>query len=272
MWTGVGHGGAARCRYPTAVLGGVQKPRRRPPTRGHPGSESRRSRPLKELVADRLWTREMPLSFFGLKVSTRMSVVRLSGEGGGLWLHSPVTLDRSLRETLDGLGRVRFVVCPNRGHHMFAGEYFAAYPDASFYAAPRLSEKRPDLPFDGVLGDEPEPGWGQDLEQAIFLGERLLREVVFYHQESRTLIVTDLVQSADPGSPLLTRLVMRLMGIYERPGVPLHIRLGIRDKAAAHASLERVLSWDFDRIVLAHGLVVVSGGKAVFRDAYSFLS
>ena len=143
---------------------------------------------MKELVADRLWTREMPLTLFGLKVSTRMSVVRLSGEGGGLWLHSPVALDRRLREALDELGRVRFVVCPNRGHHMFAGEYFAAYPDASVYAAPGLSETRPDLPFHGVLGDEPETGWGQDLEQAIFRGERLLREVMFYHQESRTLI------------------------------------------------------------------------------------
>jgi hypothetical protein len=228
---------------------------------------------LKELVADRLWTREMPLTLpFGLEVSTRMSVVRLSGEGGGLWLHSPVALDRRLRETLDELGRVRFVVCPNRGHHMFAGGYFAAYPDASFHGAPGLSEKRPDLPFHGVLGDEPEPGWGQDLEQAIFRGERLLREVVFYHQESRTLIVTDLVQSADSGSPPLTRLVMRLMGIHEKPGVPLHIRLGFRDKAAARASLERVLAWDFDRIVLAHGPVVETGGKGVFREAYAFLS
>jgi glyoxylase-like metal-dependent hydrolase (beta-lactamase superfamily II) len=54
--------------------------------------------------------------------------------------------------------------------------------------------------------------------------------------------------------------------------VPLHIRLGFRDKAEARASLERVLSWDFDRIVLAHGLVVETGGKALFRDAYSFLS
>ena len=69
---------------------------------------------MKELLADRLWTREMPLNLFGLKVGTRMSVVRLSGEGGGLWLHSPIALDRRLRETLDELGRVRFVVCPNR--------------------------------------------------------------------------------------------------------------------------------------------------------------
>ena len=227
---------------------------------------------MKELVADRLWTREMPLTLFGLKVSTRMSVVRLSGEGGGLWLHSPVALDHRLREDLERLGQVRFVVCPNRGHHMFAGEYFAAYPDASIYAAPGLPETRPDLPFHGVLGDEPEPGWGQDLEQVIFRGERLLREVVFYDQESRTLIVTDLVQSAYSGNPLLTRLVMRLMGISERPGLPRHIRFGFRDKTQARASLERILSWDFDRIVLAHGPVVETGGKAILRDVYSFLS
>jgi hypothetical protein len=231
-----------------------------------------RRRALKELVPNRLWIREMPLRLFGLEWGTRMSVVRLSGEGGALWLHSPVTLDQRLREDLEGLGQVRFVVCPNLGHHMFAGEYFAAYPDASFYAAPGLSEKRPDLPFDGVLGDAPEPGWAQDLKQAIFRGERLLREVMFYHQESRTLIVTDLVQSADSGSPLLMRLVMRLNGIYERPGPHLYMKLGFRDKAAARTSLERILSWDFDRILLCHGPIVESGGKALFREAYSFLS
>jgi Domain of unknown function (DUF4336) len=103
----------------------------------------RRRRAVKELVPDRLWIREMPLRLFGVELGTRMSVVRLSGEGDGLWLHSPVALDRPLREELDELGRVRFVVCPNRGHHMFAGEYFAAYPDASFYAAPGLLEKGP---------------------------------------------------------------------------------------------------------------------------------
>jgi len=36
--------------------------------------------------------------------------------------------------------------------------------------------------------------------------------------------------------------------------------------------VERILSWDFDRIVLCHGPIVESGGKTVFREAYSFLS
>jgi len=225
---------------------------------------------LKELVPDRLWISEMPLRLIGIEVGTRMSVVRLSG--GGLWLHSPVTLDGSLREELDGLGRVSFVVCPNRGHHMFAGEYLAAYPDARFYAAPGLSEKRPDLLFDGVLGDEPVLGWAQDLEQALFQGERLLREVMFYHRESRTLIVTDLLQWADSRSPLLMRLVMCVCGLYNKPGPQLYMKLGFRDKAAARRSLERILSWDFDRIVLCHGPMVESDGKAILREAYSFLS
>ena len=227
---------------------------------------------LRELVPNRLWTHQMPLRLFGAELGTRMSVFRLSDEGGGLWLHSPVALDRSLRERLDALGQVRFVVCPNMGHHMFAGEYFAAYPDANFYAAPSLPEKRTDLPFDGVLGDSPEPGWARDLEQAHFRGNRMVREVVFCHQESGTLIVTDLVQSADSGSPLFTRLVKRMTGTYERPGLPLPFRFGFGDKAAARASVERILSWDFDRIVLCHGPIVESGGKAVFREAYSFLS
>jgi hypothetical protein len=227
---------------------------------------------LRELVPDRLWTCQMPLRLFGVELGTRMSVFRLSDEGGGLWLHSPIALDRPLREELNALGRVRFVVCPNVGHHMFAGEYFGAYPDASFYAAPGLPEKRPDLPFKAVLGDVPEVGWAKDLDQALFRGNQMVREVVFCHQESRTLIVTDLVQTADSGGPLLTRLVKRLTGTYKRPGLPLPFRFGFRDKAAARASVERILSWDFDRIVLCHGPIVESGGKAVFREAYSFLS
>jgi Domain of unknown function (DUF4336) len=227
---------------------------------------------LRELVPDRLWTRQMPLRLFGVELGTRMSVFRLSDESGGLWLHSPIALDRPLRGELNALGRVRFVVCPNMGHHMFAGEYFGAYPDASFYAAPGLPEKRPDLPFNAVLGDVPVLGWAKDLDQALFRGNQMVREVVFCHQESRTLIVTDLVQTADSGGPLLTRLVKRLTGTYKRPGLPLPFRFGFRDKAAARASVERILSWDFDRIVLCHGPIVESGGKAVFREAYSFLS
>ena len=224
---------------------------------------------LKEVAPGRLWVAEMPLRFYGVEVGTRMTACRLSD--GDLWLHSPVRLTEELREDLGRLGPVRFVVAPNKLHHLSVGDYSSAYPEALLYAAPGLAEKRSDLTFCGVLGDAPEPGWAEDLDQTIFRGERQLGEVAFFHRASRTLILADLVQSGHPESPRLTRLATRLNGTYERPGPPAPVRLGFRDKAAARASAERVLAWDFDRIVVAHGRVVETGGKATFERAYSFL-
>ena len=225
---------------------------------------------LRKLSPERLWVTEMPLRFYGVEVGTRMTVCRLSC--GGLWLHSPIRLTKELRENLDRLGPVRFVVAPNKLHHLFVGDYFSAYPRTRVYASPGLPEKRRDLPFHGILTEAPEPGWAEDLDQTVFRGERQLEELVFFHRASRSLILTDLVQSGHPESPRLTRLATRLNGTYKRPGPPAPVKLGFRDKAAAKASLERVLSWDFERIVMAHGRVIETGGKAMFEHAYSFLS
>jgi hypothetical protein len=90
---------------------------------------------LKQLAAD-LFVEERAQRFYGLEVGTRMTVVRLAG--GDLWLHSPVSLDAELRSELDGLGRVRFAVAPNRVHHLYAGEVARLYPEARLWVAPGL--------------------------------------------------------------------------------------------------------------------------------------
>ncbi len=41
-----------------------------------------------------------------------------------------------------------------------------------------------------------------------------------------------------------------------------------RDRAATRASFERLLAWDFDRVILAHGCLLESGAKAIFRREY----
>ena len=103
---------------------------------------------------------ECPLRFFGAEIGTRMTVVWLSD--GGLFVHSPVQLDLPGRRALDALGPVRAVVAPNRLHHLFVGGWREAYPDARLYAAPGLPEKRSDLSFDAVLGDEPPAAWAAE--------------------------------------------------------------------------------------------------------------
>src|SRR5947207_1558910 len=133
-------------------------------------------------IADNLWVTERPQRFFGVEIGTRMTIIRL--DGGALFVHSPVHLDAQTRGHLDELGPVRFVIAPNRMHHLYVGEYFDAYPQATIYAAPGLPQKRSDLKFHGVLGEGPPAGWAGQIDQLHFPAEPMLNEIVFCHRAS----------------------------------------------------------------------------------------
>ena len=49
------------------------------------------------------------------------------------------------------------------------------------------------------------------------------------------------------------------------------MKMSFRDKTAARGFVERVLDWDFDRIIISHGDLIESEGKDIFRRAYSFV-
>jgi hypothetical protein len=198
-----------------------------------------------------------------------MTVIRLAD--GSLLLHSPVSLDPELRAALDARGSVRFAVAPNRVHHLYAGEVARAYPQARLWVGPGLEEKRPDLEINGVLDDEAPPEWRGQVEQTFFRGRPYENEVVFLHRASRTLILCDLAFNFGSQLPPATRLVARLLGSYRRFGPSRLDPLLIRDRGEARRSLERILAWDFDRVVLAHGDVFESGGRAALRDGYAWL-
>lgn len=132
-------------------------------------------------VGTNLWVIDRPftLPFVGAEIGTRMTCIRLVDRR--LLLHSPVKLDPAVRQSLEMLGEIRAVVAPNKLHHLFLADYIALYPKARIYAAPGLAEKRPDLRFDGQMGDEPQDEWRGQLEQHLFRGAPSLNEVVFFH-------------------------------------------------------------------------------------------
>lgn len=223
---------------------------------------------LRELAED-LWVVERPLRFGGVELGTRMSVVRL--HDGSLFLHSPVALDDALRAALLRIGTPRYAVAPNRFHHLFAGDYRKAFEGVRLYAAPGLPGKRRDLAFDAVLDDTAPPQWHGQIDQEFFKGFPMMNEVVFCHRASRTLLTCDLAFHIGREAPLATRVAFRLLGSYGRFGPTLVERLLIRDRAAARGSLERILAWDFARVVVTHGSVLESGGREALRDAYAWL-
>ena len=212
---------------------------------------------------DGVWIAEAPLRFFGFPFGARMTVVRLSR--GGLLLHSPIAIDASLREEIAELGAVEHVVAPNKLHHLHLASARAAFPGARFYAPPGLRAKRPDLAFEADLGDAAAPEWSADLESSIVRGSPIMQESVLFHRASRTLIVADLCEHFGPHSALSIRILTRLARMYDRPRMPPDWQWSFRDRAATRASFERLLAWDFDRVMLAHGRLLGSGAKAIFR-------
>jgi hypothetical protein len=220
-------------------------------------------------LAENLWTIERPQRFWGLEVGCRMTVMRL--EDGRLFLHSPVALDTQLRSELDALGAVRYAVAPNRFHHLYAGGVTRAYPEARLWVAAGVERKRPDLEIAGVLTDDAPVEWKREVDQLYFRGRPFENEVVFLHRPSRTLVLCDLAFNFGPTAPVVTRVVLKALGGYGGFRTTRLDPLLIRDRGAARRSLEQILAWDFDRIVVAHGNVLEHGGRDQLRAAYSWL-
>lgn len=223
---------------------------------------------LRPLAAD-LWVADAPLRFLGLEIGARMTVVRLPESR--LLLHSPIAPTPELVRAVADLGRVAFLVAPNRFHHLFVGEWQREFPDARVHVAPGLETKRADLAVAGVLGDEPEPGWAATLDQALLRGWPLVNEVVFFHRPSATLVASDLAFNLGPRSAAPTRLAFRLLGGYGRLGPTLVERLLVRDRTAFARALARILAWPFERVIVAHGEICERGGKEALARGYAWI-
>jgi hypothetical protein len=220
-------------------------------------------------VADGIWTTERRQRFWGVETGTRMTIVRLGGEGSGLFVHCPVALDPLTRAAVEALGPVRAVVASSLYHHLYVGEWMHAYPKAKYFACPGLQKKRPDLRFDGTLGDEPDAIWGARLAQ-VSLSARFEKEVVFFHVATGTLITADALLNLWHHPSAMTRFVALLIG-NTAPGKGYLERIAVRDWKLGRRQVDRMLEWNIERIVLAHGALVERNGRAVLRDAYAWL-
>jgi hypothetical protein len=58
-----------------------------------------------------------------------------------------------------------------------------------------------------------------------------------------------------------------IAGFKRYPGMSRIFRLCISDREAFHASLHHILVFDFDRVIVGHGEMIESDGKAALRRA-----
>ena len=226
--------------------------------------------PLREYVPGQIWLKEYPIHYAGTDFDARMTVVRLGD--GRLWIHSPSTIDAETKEAIAALGPVAFIVAPGSYHYFHVPSWQQAFPDADTYICPGIERKRPDLHFDWILGDRAERAWDEDLDQVLVRGNRLIWETAFLHRASKTLILVDLIENIGDETPhtnwALKFWWKAVFHMWNNPKPAPEYQIGWKDKAAAKKSLERILEWDFERIVIAHGDLIEADAKAVARRAW----
>ncbi|MDI1448565.1 DUF4336 domain-containing protein [Polyangium sp. 6x1] len=235
-------------------------------------TSDQKGRPMAELVslAEDLWAAEHPVRMpGGVRMDTRMTVVRLPGEK--LWIHSPIPIDDTLAAALAKLGTVSYLVAPNLYHNLFLGRASERFPEARVFAPPGLREKIPSLRIDEVLSGEAPAAWAGVFEQRHVAGAPQMEEVVFLHRPTKTLVVSDLVFNIERPEGLATKLVLTMMGTRGKLARSRMWTFITKDKAAWNASVREVLALDFDRLIMAHGEVVAEGAKDRVRAVGLYL-
>ncbi|MDV5167748.1 DUF4336 domain-containing protein [Photobacterium rosenbergii] len=223
---------------------------------------------MEEWSKDRLWYWDMPFKLNGIPVGTRMTVIRL--ENGKLLIHSPIQLTTALQLELSQLGAIQAIVTPNMNHHLFISEWWLAYPDAYFFAPPGLQNKRTDLVFDDALSANSPKIWQHQLYQTLLRGSDKMEEVIFCDPLSNTLIVGDTLAWFRPSTNILTMALALANGCYRHPAMPLYWRWTFQNKTRLRQSLQEILTWPFDRIILSHGHNIETDGKAIFHNAFKW--
>lgn len=222
-----------------------------------------------------IWMADGPnVRDMGLLFTTRMTLVRLSN--GSIWIESPVSLPPEVIAQVEELGPVRYLVAATQRHLWRLSGWHELFPQAELWAPASAPLTLGDSPgaVHEVFTDTPPPDWAADLEQLAFKGSTLLRETIFLHKRSQTAIMGDLIQ-ANPmirGRPFRNALFKVMGAAYPRGGVGLDLRMSFRDRDLARQSLERLLSWDFDRLIIAHGACIESEAKAFVREAFRWLA
>lgn len=229
-------------------------------------------------VADDVWIVDGPLIRFGIPwpkmpFPTRMTVIRLSG---GLLLHSPTPLVPALKAQVEELGNPRWIVGPNRIHYWWIPEWRDAYPGAEIYLAPRIREQAKGriafpahelsaeggYPWDGELATLPIPG-------------SFMTEVEFFHFQSRTLVLTDLIENFEPArlGSIFMRLLTQLGGVQDpHGGMPRDMRATFSaNREELKAAVEKMIGWNPERIILAHGRWYDRNGATELHRAFAWL-
>lgn len=182
-------------------------------------------------------------------------------------LISPILFSPEQIQEIKKQGEITDIVAPTLIHHLYVPQAHDNFPKAKLWAVDGFHKKRPDIPWNQTLNRENWPH--RDFLEVLELkGIPKLNEAVFFHKESKTLIVADLCFNLQYPKGFFSWMMLSLLGTYKKLNVSRLISLSVKDTAAFKKSIEQMLNWDFEKIAMSHGELVTSHGRAQLQEIF----
>lgn len=184
-------------------------------------------------------------SGFGLIFKSKSFIINEEN----VYIISPGPFNEQVINSIKELEKQIIVIAPNNCHHFHLPLMKKEFPNAKFYGPKRAidqSKVRLD-PLSKLLDQNSE------LKGQFVKGNKALSETVFYHENSKTLFITDLCFNMHHEMNFLTGFWLKLAGVYKKLGMSKLVKVTIKDKKEFKESLESLLSFPFERVLLNHG-------------------
>ena len=213
-------------------------------------------------IHDDLWIVDMPFKYLAADMGNRMTIIRL--KNNLLLLHSPIEYSADLGRSLEPLGEVRYLISPNRFHDLYIEKWQIEYPQALHYSLRKKFGLHKYLDEIAEVSDIVE-----DLIVLPIQGIPKVEEYAFYHLPSRSLILTDLAFNIPRNVSTWSKLFFTLHGTLDRFGPSRVMRSLIKEPDKFQYSLQQMLNWNFERIILSHGNIIENNAKSIFTKGFS---
>ncbi|MED7819720.1 MULTISPECIES: DUF4336 domain-containing protein [unclassified Francisella] len=217
-------------------------------------------------IENKIWIIEYPIKYSGVKFSSRTTLVKL--DDGSILIHSPCKIDEKLKKEILKLGEVSYIFAPGNFHHLYISSAQEAFPNSKTYICEGIEKKQPNLKYEGILTEKT---LLNEFKQQPILGSKIMNEVVLLHKETKTLIVVDIIEnigSKTKNTGFGIKIWWLIFRMWNKAKPAPEYQLGWKDKKLAAQSLQTILEWDFDKIILAHGDLITHDAKQVAKIAW----
>jgi len=185
-------------------------------------------------------------------------------------VHSPCKPTDEVCTALDALGGVRWIVVPNRFHHLETPAMAARYPDA-LVVGPKSAESR--NPRVSVTMGADDPTYVRSTPELVSIqlrGVPFLDETVFFHPASGSLIAADLLMSAGARDHWTWRIAARIWGRYGKVRTPPDVRMRTRAGPAVAEAIAQMGALPIQRILAAHADPITDRPGEQLVEAWRF--